>query len=56
MDTGVAAISYEETYKRISEGNQVKNRPQLEIAKVKLRTYTGELFKVSRNFECYCEA
>ena len=43
VDTGAAAsIINEETYKRISEGNQVKNRPQLETAKVKLRTYTGE--------------
>ena len=47
VDTGTAAsIINEETYKRISEGNQVKNRPQLETAKVKLRTYTGELVKV----------
>ena len=47
IDTGAAAsIINEETYKRISEGNQVKNRPQLETAKVKLRTYTGELVKV----------
>ena len=47
VDTGAAAtIINEETYKRISEGNQVKNRPQLETAKVKLRTYTGELVKV----------
>ena len=45
--TGAAAsIINEETYKRISKGNQVKNRPQLETAKVKLRTYTGELVKV----------
>ena len=37
VDTGAAAsIINEETYKRISEGNQVKNRPQLETAKVKL--------------------
>ena len=47
VDTGAAAtIINEETYKRISEGNQVKNRPQLENAKVKLQTYTGELVKV----------
>ena len=47
VDTGAAAtIINEEIYKRISEGNQVKNRPQLETAKVKLRTYTGELGKV----------
>ena len=47
VDTGAAAtIINEETYKRISEGNQVKNRPQLETAKVKLRTYTGEVVKV----------
>ena len=47
VDTGAAAtIINEETYKRISEGNQVKNRPQLETAKVKLQTYTGELVKV----------
>ena len=37
VDTGSAAtIIIEETYKRISEGHQVKNRPQLETAKVKL--------------------
>ena len=47
VDTGAAAtIINEETYKRISEGNPVKNRPQLETAEVKLRTYTGELVKV----------
>ena len=47
VDTGTAAsIINEETYKRISEGNQVKNRTQLETAKVKLRTYTGKLVKV----------
>ena len=47
VDTGTAAtIINEETYKRISEGNQVKNRPKLENAKVKLQTYTGELVKV----------
>ena len=47
VDTGTAAtIINEETYKRISEGNPVKNRPQLETAEVKLRTYTGELVKV----------
>ena len=47
VDTGAAAsIINEETYKRISKGNLVKNRPQLETAKVKLRTYTGELVKV----------
>ena len=40
VDTGAAAtIINEETYKRISEGNQVKNRPQLETSKVKLQTY-----------------
>jgi len=43
VDTGATAtIINEETYKRISEGHEVKNRPQLETAKVKLRTYTGE--------------
>ena len=37
VDTGAAAtIINEETYKRISEGNQVKKRPQLETANVKL--------------------
>ena len=37
VDTGAAVtIINEETYKKISEGNQVKNRPQLETAKVKL--------------------
>ena len=47
VDTGAAAtIINEETYKRIIEGNLVKNRQQLEPAKVKLRTYTGELVKV----------
>ena len=47
VDTGAAAtIINEETYKRIIEGNQVKNQPQTETAKVKLRTYTGELVKV----------
>ena len=47
VDTGAAAtIINEETYKRIIEGNLVKNRQQLETAKVKLRTYTGELVKV----------
>ena len=47
VDTGASAtIINEETYKRISEGHQVKNRPQLETAKVKLRTYTDELVKV----------
>ena len=36
VDTGAAAtIINEETYKRIGEGNQVQNRPQLETAKVK---------------------
>ena len=40
VDTGAAAtIIREESYKRISEGNQVKNRPQLETSKVKLQTY-----------------
>ena len=39
VDTGAAAtIINEETYKRIGEGNQVQNRPQLETAKVKPRT------------------
>ena len=47
VDTGAAAkIINEETYKRIIEGNLVKNRQQLEAAKVRLRTYTGELVKV----------
>ena len=47
VDTSTAAtIINEETYKRINEGNQVKNRPQLETAKVKLQTYAGELVKV----------
>ena len=47
VETSTAAtIINEETYKRINEGNQVKNRPQLETAKVKLRTYAGELVKV----------
>lgn len=47
VDTGAAAtIINEDTYKRIIEGNLVKNRPQLETAKVKLQTYTGELVKV----------
>ena len=47
VDTGAAAtISNEETYKRIIEGNLVKNRKLLETAKVKLRTYTGDLVKV----------
>ena len=47
VDTGASAtIINEETYKRISEGHQVKNRLQLETAKVKLRTYTDELVKV----------
>ena len=45
VDTGAAAsIISEESYKRISEGDQVKNRPQLETAKVK--PYKGELVKV----------
>ena len=52
VDAGSAAsIINEETYKRISEGNQVKNRPQLETAKVKLRTYTGEF--ISDFAYCY---
>ena len=47
VDTGaVATIINEETYKRIIEGNLVKNLQQLEAAKVRLRTYTGELVKV----------
>ena len=47
VDTGAAAtIINKETYERFSEKNQVKNRPQLETAEVKLRTYTGELVKV----------
>ena len=47
VDTGAAAtIINEETYKSIIEGNLVKNRQQLETAKVKLQTYTGELVKV----------
>ena len=47
MDTDAAAtIIKEETYKRISKGNQVKSQIQLETAKVKFRTYTGELVKV----------
>ena len=41
-----ATIINEETYKRIIEGNLVKDRQQLETAKVRLRTYTGELVKV----------
>ena len=42
VDTGAAAaIINEETYR-----DRVKNRPQLETAKVKLRTYTDELVKV----------
>lgn len=47
VDTGAAAtIINEETYKRVIEGNLVKNPQQLETAKVKPRTYTGELVKV----------
>ena len=47
VDTGAAAtIINEETYKRIVEGNLMKNRQQLEAAKVRLRMYTGELVKV----------
>ena len=47
VDTGASAtIINEETYKRISQGNQVKNRPQLETTKVKLRKYAGKLVKV----------
>lgn len=47
VDTGTAAtIINEETYKRVIEGNLVKNPQQLETAKVKPRTYTGELVKV----------
>ena len=47
VDTGAAAtIINEETYETISEGNKVKNRPQLGTAKVKLGMYTGELVKV----------
>ena len=48
VDTGTAAtISNKETYKRIIDGNSAKSRPQMGTAKVKLRTYTGELVKVS---------
>jgi len=47
VDTGAATtIINVETDKRISEGYEAKNRPQLKTAKVKLRTYTGELAKV----------
>ena len=47
VDTGAAAtIINEETYKRIIDGNSAKNRPQMGTAKVRLRTYTGELVKV----------
>ena len=47
VDTGAAATIFnEEAYKRIIEGNPERNRPQMETAKVKLRTYTGELVKV----------
>ena len=47
MDSGAAAtIINDETYKIIIEENLVKNRQQLEVAKVRLRTYTGELVKV----------
>lgn len=43
VDTGAAAtIINEETYKRVIEGNLVKNPQQLETAKVKPRTYTRE--------------
>ena len=46
VDTGAAAtIINEETYKRIIEGNPERNRPQMETAKVKLRTHKGELVK-----------
>ena len=41
-----ATIINEDTYKRIIEGNLVKNRPQLENAEVRLQMYTGELVKV----------
>ena len=38
VDTGAAAtIINEETYKRINDGNSVKNHPQMGSAKMKLR-------------------
>ena len=39
-------IINEDTYKKIIDGNSAKNRPRMGTAKVKLRTYTGELLKV----------
>ena len=47
VNNGAAAtVINEETYKRIIDRNSAKNRPQMGTAKVKLRTYTGELVKV----------
>ena len=47
VDSGVDATTVNgDTYKGIINGNSAKNRPRMWTAKVKLRTYTGELLKV----------